>query len=1282
MKSSNLSALAVICALIFSAVAALGSVPRIVSLSGYESSKPKSCFGTSGLLRTENINATTITAKASATSLTWSLASTWMTGVVPQAGDDVIIPSNALVVLDRNIDVKSITIQGKLIVDLSKNINISAEYILVDGALGYFEWGTTTKPYNNKGVITLTGSDKTRKIPGTNIESKAILVGNGATLELHGRAKKSWTNLIANAANGSTTISVADPSNWEVGDEIVICPSRLSWNEGEKRTITNIVGNTITLNTALSFPHIGQSKTYTRPTDGKTWTGDMRAEVGLLSKSITIQGDASSEANQFGGHIMIHMSGKAYVDNVELFRMGQKSILGRYPFHWHLIQEKGAGQYFNNSSVHRSYNRAITIHGTESTLVENNFCYDHIGHGIFLEDGSERFNTIKGNVVLLTKRPIAGEEITPSDNSDNEVQNRSPASYWITNPNNTFENNVAAGTQGTGFWFAMPQKPMGPSASLPRYAALEPYKEPLGKFYGNKAHSSASGFDIFDQLTASHAIAKNGAWDRTDLRVMDACTWYACDLAIYGGIGGGRSRTENVVFRNNVFLDNETAVMHANYSMVEQSVFVANSGENVFVGERKLNRGYDGSCTIKDCHMVGWQASNANYVQNTGGAMKHVNYRVSGMTMDHPGPPRMSFPDYSKIPKGGVGANDAEHPRYWSYIHWDMDGSLGGKKNTSIITNHPLGRDGSEIRFANWTNLYRTDRRFAYMLVDAAGDPKMTLVRTKAGTPKAGQYYVNGDAPDGYYGTFIHFPVIVNDGFLYTMQFESLGTGKAMNIQMMDDYVAGDQVLYRIKYFGRLPGVAVSNATKLTSLAQVQSATQSSFAIVGNDLYLKMVSIASTPDITCRVTWTTDINLPILDTDGDGISDYQESVAGTDPIPNGIIPVNPVLPVPTIQTVWEFATNGNSEGWVLANNLTGSVTGGNQLLKVTASDPNYVSESNLMVPAEDYPYLRFRVKSDNAGSIQIYWGRDGATSFSGARVLVLPIQDNPSEFIDYYLDMSTSSEWKENIFQLRLDPEIGTGGNMTIDRISFEKTRPACTATIAAPVVSFCPGGSALLSANTSPGASFKWMNGTAQVGSASTYTAKIAGSYTVEVTNSSGCSAISVAKAVSVNALPAINISKPTKDTILTTSTVVVKSTSASTNLKSVSYYLDGVLLKTFTAAPYSQTISLPTLKVYKVKVVATNVFDCTSADSVKITRTQTTALDEGYSSIEELSAYPNPSHNGYFNLSQVCDWKVYSLVGNELKSGHGNTVDVSQNPKGIYLIKMGDAIQRVVIE
>lgn len=823
----------------------------------------------------------------------WSTSNSWDGNKKPVAGDDVLIPANSVVVIDQNINVKSITVKGKLIIDLNKDITISTEYIILDGASAYFEWGTTSSPYNKKGIITLRGTSKTTKIPGTSINYKAVVAGNNSQIELHGNTKTSWTRLASNAAAGQNKITVLDnETGWSVGDEILIVSSRLKASEAEKRTITAISSDKkiLTLNKNLTNPHIGRKKNYTRAKDGKSWNVEMRAEVGLLSKSIKIQGDASSKDNQFGGHVMIHSGAQAHVDGVEFFQMGQKAITGRYPFHWHLLQEKGAGQYLKNSSIHTSYNRAITIHGTESTLVENNFAYDHIGHGLFLEDGSERFNIIKKNVMVLSKRPKKGEEVTPSDNQFNEVQNRTPSQFWITNPNNIFEDNVAAGTEGTGFWFAMPTKPMQQSANIPRFKDLKPHKEKLGKFSGNMSHSCKSGFDIFDQLDAKHAIVRNRPWERTDKRFIDNHIFYANDLANYGGIGGTRRFTEGVIFRNNVYADNKTSLMFASYPTIENSVFIANSGENVFSGERKLNRGYDGSLTLKNCHLIGWNASNANYVQNTGGAQKHVNYRISGTTLSPDASIRMSFPNYNVIPKGNVGANAAAHPRFWSYVHWDIDGSISGKENTSIVTNHPLCRDGSEVRFSNWNNLYRTDRRFAYVMLDAPGDPRMTVVRTKAGTPKAGMYYING-----FYGTFIQFPAIVNDNFLYTLQFETLGTGKKIDVRIRDAYTNGDAILFRIKEFGKLPGLAIKSAKKLNTLDEVKKEKVNSYVKVGNDIYLKMIA-GSNPDFSASISWSTNIKLAKLDTDGDGITDKQESINGTDPIPNDKIPTNPIIP--------------------------------------------------------------------------------------------------------------------------------------------------------------------------------------------------------------------------------------------------------------------------------------------------------------------------------------------------------------------------------------------------
>lgn len=72
----------------------------------------------------------------------WSSTATWEGNNKPGANDDVLIPANSVVVLDQNITVKSITVEGKLIVDLSKDITVNTEFIIVNGVNGYFEWGT------------------------------------------------------------------------------------------------------------------------------------------------------------------------------------------------------------------------------------------------------------------------------------------------------------------------------------------------------------------------------------------------------------------------------------------------------------------------------------------------------------------------------------------------------------------------------------------------------------------------------------------------------------------------------------------------------------------------------------------------------------------------------------------------------------------------------------------------------------------------------------------------------------------------------------------------------------------------------------------------------------------------------------------------------------------------------------------------------------------------------------------------------------------------------------
>ena len=458
----------------------------------------------------------------------------------------------------------------------------------------------------------------------------------------------------------------------------------------------------------------------------------------MLTHNIKIQGPSDSESdNGFGAHMMIKENAKAYISHIELFRVGQKSIMGRYPFHWHLLADGGNGQYIEHSSVHKSFNRAITIHGTHQTLVDDNVCYSHIGHGIFLEDGSEENNTIRGNFVLHTMRPVQGEELTPSDNQFAKIQNQTPASFWITNPKNIFSDNVAAGTEGTGFWFAFPQSPMGLSANDSRFDNIEPYKNPLLLFKDNTAHSCSNGIDVFDQLSPQHEINTNGGWEHSGDHIIENCLFYANDLAIYTGVGKRdvvEVNTENLIFKNNVLVENIIGVMFASYSILKSSVIVSSTSLELLpsIVDRYAYQLYDGAGQVIDSYFVGWNGANTYLLRNGGAQSKHPNHNFKGNTADFS--PNFSLLNYDLgVPDSDTTQGTLYHSRKWLVVIRE-DGGICGTAG-SIVSNHPFLLVGDEALLPNSTNVHLSAHKFALSDTQHPGAsntsyPNVTMTRS------------------------------------------------------------------------------------------------------------------------------------------------------------------------------------------------------------------------------------------------------------------------------------------------------------------------------------------------------------------------------------------------------------------------------------------------------------------------------------------------------------------------------------------------------------------------
>ncbi len=210
---------------------------------------------------------------------------------------------------------------------------------------------------------------------------------------------------------------------------------------------------------------------------------------------------------------------RMYISGVELNRMGQNMHLARYPIHWHVMGE-GAGQYIENSSIHDTYSRCVTVHGTNNLRIENNVTYNTVGHCFFLEDGIEHGNKFIRNLAIQTKcHPTldcvptnlaangerdskynrraysevsfhGGKTLLPSDNT--------ASSFWITNPDNSYIDNVAAGSDENGFWLSLPEHPQGAFKDSEVSKTIWPRLTPMRAFRGNVAHSNFDGF-MFDR---------------------------------------------------------------------------------------------------------------------------------------------------------------------------------------------------------------------------------------------------------------------------------------------------------------------------------------------------------------------------------------------------------------------------------------------------------------------------------------------------------------------------------------------------------------------------------------------------------------------------------------------------------------------------------------------------------------------------------------------------------------------------------------------------------------
>jgi cell migration-inducing and hyaluronan-binding protein len=323
--------------------------------------------------------------------------------------------------------------------------------------------------------------------------------------------------------------------------------------------------------------------------------------------------------------------------------------------------------------------------------------------------------------------PAEGNQLLPSDDE--------PATFWVTNPANDLVGNVAAGSEAIGFWYALPEHPIGLSESPENDARVWPRQTPLGLFANNVTHSNG-----FRGLTVDDGPDPAGYTESANfeprLDPTDAGSGFV--TAVFERLVAYKNRERGVWLRGTshilskaVLADNGIGATFASYeSYLVDSLVIGETGNAGSASYKDEPRGahgrslpmpwdpgfaitgfefYDGIVGVRDtvfagffpnrvrnAHALGFNRDNAFALDPrsfaTGLTFLDTSTRV------HTAPSKPAF--------------DGDKMRLFQ----DLDGSVTGRAGVSVVANQPLLHDGECARRSEW-NGYVCGGRYAALSV-------------------------------------------------------------------------------------------------------------------------------------------------------------------------------------------------------------------------------------------------------------------------------------------------------------------------------------------------------------------------------------------------------------------------------------------------------------------------------------------------------------------------------------------------------------------------------------
>jgi hypothetical protein len=525
----------------------------------------------------------------SARSGAWSAAATWEGGKAPGAGARVQVRAGHTVTYDLKSDValRSVHVAGTLTFARDRDTRLDVGLLKVqpgeDASENGFdcdahlpapgpgkprpalEVGTPDRPIpiQHTALIRLT------YVAGLDRESCPAIICCGGRMDFHGAAmNRTWVKLGATAKKGDAAVTLAEPvTGWRPGDRLIVTATKLTRDDGrgkystEERTVRAVEGTRLALDRPLEVEHRGE--------------GEYRGEVANLSRNVVVE---SADPAGVRGHTMYHRHSAGSISYAEFRHLGKEGVLGRYALHFHLCGDTLRGSSVLGASVWDSKNRWLTIHGTDYLVVRDCVGYKSVGHGFFLEDGTEAYNVLDRNLAVqaLRGKPLPKQAL-PFDRNEG-------AGFWWANSLNTFTRNVSCengrygyrfeATRTSAFNLTLPVRQPDGSRRATDIRTL-----PFVRFEGNEAHC-----DGLYGLNLGEGVARVGPDARHPFVVRNMKIW-----AIHYAF---RPQSPSLLVEGMRIHRAAYGVYHPNYDRhVYRDLLISETNEEPF------NRGHDDDST-------------------------------------------------------------------------------------------------------------------------------------------------------------------------------------------------------------------------------------------------------------------------------------------------------------------------------------------------------------------------------------------------------------------------------------------------------------------------------------------------------------------------------------------------------------------------------------------------------------------------------------------------------------------------------------------------------------